>query len=181
MDGSSDKVRWTQTALLVQVQHAILTHPYLYIMLSSGLLWFETAYLLLIFPTVLPACLLPIYLVVSNYQTSIAGFLTERWTWIIILCSTIVLQAKQETEESIQSGNQKYNSMLAQRMHQEDELRQQIEDLKLAAAGKERELVMLAREKDASIASGRDAVLEAKKAWELERAVLQDNMTKVLF
>jgi hypothetical protein len=89
------------------------------------------------------------------------------------------LQAKLETEEAIQSGNHRYNSMLNERMNREDTFIKQVECLKLEVAGKARQLrdceTELARVKEDTSA----AQIRKEGLWEDERRVAKAQHAQV--
>lgn len=80
-----------------------------------------------------------------------------------------MLQAQEETEEAIQTGNHRYNSMLHESMNTQDDLAKQIAALKLDVSGKAGEMrdldsQMKLLRKESEEAQGRQL-----KSWEEER------------
>lgn len=91
------------------------------------------------------------------------------------------MQAREETEEAIQSGNHRYNSMLHDSMNKQDNLNRQIDALKLKIAGKAGEV----RDLETQMSSLRIDAEEFKsrqlKSWEEERNAASAQRDQVRF
>lgn len=89
------------------------------------------------------------------------------------------MQAQEETEEAIQAGNHRYNSMLHESMNKQDDLSRKMDSLKLEIAGKVGEVRDLENQmnllrKDSEESQGRQ-----HKSWEDERRATEKQKEQV--
>ena len=83
------------------------------------------------------------------------------------------MQAREETEEAIQSHNQRYNAMLHEHISKEEQLAGQIEQLKLSVADATRSLSEAQQQHHMAAAEATATLSRNCTAWEDERRALQ--------
>lgn len=79
------------------------------------------------------------------------------------------MQAQEETEEAIQAGNHRYNSMLHESMNKQDELCKKMDSLKLEIAGKAGEVRDLESQMNLLRKDSEESQSRQSKSWEEER------------
>lgn len=87
--------------------------------------------------------------------------------------SARVVQAREETEEAIQSHNHRYNAMLNEHIGKEERLADQIEQLKLSVADATRSLSEAQRQHSAAAGEAAATLARSRAAWDEERRAVQ--------
>jgi hypothetical protein len=98
---------------------------------------------------------------------------------LVIEGGQYAMQAQQETEEAIQAGNHRYNSMLHENMNTRDELCQKMEALKLEIAGKAGEVRDLDSKMKRLQKDSEESQCRQLKSWEEERRAAEKQKEQV--
>jgi hypothetical protein len=89
------------------------------------------------------------------------------------------MQAQEETEEAIQAGNHRYNSMLYESMNTQDNLVKKMDALKLEIAGKASEVRCLDSEMSRLQKEHEETQSRQLKFWEDERCAAEKQKEQV--